>query len=209
MHLGFRPHEKEIEAALIFVQETERRGLPTKDDAIHLALSTVDQLATILLGKRWSLEIARRPRFLTSDAPLIIWRKPSLRDSFEGVGLENADEVRFPLDSGHQLVLTTEQRPSILRVEPSRVRACNVDTASSCHRFIVGHPNRLRPLEEVPLSAKRPVVRFNTGPGYQKGADGTDQYFGEVLHMWVQRRTASSPVHDGNRRKRSVRRRGR
>jgi hypothetical protein len=75
VHLGFRPHEKEIEAALIFVQETERRGLPTKDDAIHLALSTVDQLATILLGKRWSLEIARRPRFLTSDAPLIIWRK--------------------------------------------------------------------------------------------------------------------------------------
>jgi hypothetical protein len=63
-----------------------------------------------------------------------------------------------------------------------------VDIASGCHRFIVGHPNRPRPVQAVPLAPKRPVLRFNTGPLYEKRPDGTVVYRGEVLHAWVPRR---------------------
>jgi Protein of unknown function (DUF4238) len=160
----------------------------TNEFAIRLMLESVDQLVPILLDRHWTLEIARKPRLLTSDHPLVIWRTPSPRDQYEGVGIANAEQVRFPLDPGKQLVLTLTQGPPVRPIEPNRVRACNADIASACHRFVVGHPNRPRPIQEVPLASKRPVLRFNTGPLYEKQPDGSIVYRGEVLHTWVPRR---------------------
>jgi hypothetical protein len=99
----------------------------------------------------------------------------------------NSEEVRFPLDVGHQLVLTDEARPASIRVEPARVRACNADVAGTCYRFIVGHPDRQKPLEEVALAARRPAVRFNLGPGYKVSRGGTHKPMGDVIHMRVPR----------------------
>jgi Protein of unknown function (DUF4238) len=153
-----------------------------------LMFQSVDQLVPVLLDRWWTLEIARKPRLITSDCPLVIWRKPSPRDAYEGVGVGNAQEVRFPLDPRKQLVLTPTGSSLVRVIEPKRVRACNVDIAGGCHRFIVGHPDRRNALHEVPLTSKRPVLRFNTGPGYERRPDGTMAYLGEVLHMWVPRR---------------------
>jgi hypothetical protein len=189
VHLGFRPSDSEVSAALDLAQVTLRDpAVLTNEFAIQVMLQSVDQLVPILLDRHWTLEIGRKPRLLTSDHPLVIWRKPSPRDQYEGVGIANAEEVRFPLDPGKQLVLTRTQEPPVRLIEPNRVRACNADIASGCHRFIVGHPNRPRPLQEVPLAPKRPVLRFNTGPAYEKRPDGTTVYRGEVLHTWVPRR---------------------
>jgi hypothetical protein len=85
-------------------------------------------------------------------------------------------------------VLSPTQGPPARPIEPNRVRACNADIASACHRFIVGHPNRPRSIQEIPLAPKRPVLRFNTGHLYQEQADGSIVYRGEVLHTWVPRR---------------------
>jgi hypothetical protein len=67
-------------------------------------------------------------------------------------------------------------------------RACNQDLAYGSYRVVVGHPRRERQLRQLDLPAKRPVVRFNTGPGYEVQPDGTEEFVGEVLHMWVPRR---------------------
>jgi hypothetical protein len=160
----------------------------TKEFAIKVMLRSVDQLVPILLDRHWTLEVARKPRLLTSDHPLVIWRKPSPRDQYEGVGIANAEEIRFPLDPGKQLVLIPTEGPPVRSIEPNRVMACNADLASACHRFIVGHPNRPMPLQEVPLAPRRPVLRFNTGPLYEKQPDGSTIYRGEMLHAWVPRR---------------------
>lgn len=117
----------------------------------------------------------------------MLWRRPSAADRYQGFGVDNAEEIRFPLDAGHQLVLTTDPRPATTRVEPDRVRACNADLAANCHKFIVGHPDHQQRLREVTLADRRPTVRFNLAPGYQVGPDGQDHYLGDILHMWVQR----------------------
>jgi hypothetical protein len=40
----------------------------------------------------------------------------------------------------------------------------------------------------LPLAPHRPVLRFNSGPLYERGPDGKDVYKGEVKHSWVPRR---------------------
>jgi hypothetical protein len=188
VHLGFRPRDSEVSAALDLAQVLRDPAVLTNEFAIRLMLESVDQLVPILLDRHWTLEIARKPRLLTSDHPLVIWRTPSPRDRYEGVGIANAEQVRFPLDPGKQLVLTVTQGPPVRPIEPDHVRTCNADIAGACHRFIVGHPNRPRPIQDVPLAPKRPVLRFNTGPLYEKQPDGSVVYRGEVLHTWVPRR---------------------
>jgi hypothetical protein len=188
VHLGFRPKRTEVEAALAFVQMALQGGALTRGDAIELMLESVDHLVPALLNRCWTLEIARKPRFLTSDLPVVIWRNPSPRDQYEGIGVANAEEIRFPIDPGKQLVLTQNDRPAVRSIEPDRVRGCNADMAQASHRLIVGHPHRMRLLQQVSLSPKRPILRFNMGPLYEKGPGGAYVREGEVLHAWVPRR---------------------
>jgi hypothetical protein len=188
-HLGFSPRDSEVRAALDLTQYLLReRELFTKDNAIRLAFSTVEAVEHVMLRMRWSLEVARKPRLITSDAPLVLWRTPTPRDQFEGFGLENAEEVRFPISPAMQLLLTHQPREPVTRIEPDRVRACNADMTLACYQVVVGHPRRERQLELLNLPPRRPAVRFNTGPGYRVKPDGTEEYMGEILHSWVPRR---------------------
>ncbi|WP_433531264.1 DUF4238 domain-containing protein [Micromonospora sp. CA-263727] len=188
-HLGFSPRDSEVRAALDLTQYLLReRELFTKDNAIRLAFSTVEAVEQVMLRMRWSLEVARKPRLITSDAPLVLWRAPTPRDQFEGFGLENAEEVRFPISPAMQLLLTHQAREPVTWIEPERVRACNADMTLACYQVVVGHPRRERQLELLNLPPRRPVIRFNTGPGYRVKPDGTEDYMGEILHSWVPRR---------------------
>ncbi|MEV6524538.1 DUF4238 domain-containing protein [Longispora sp. NPDC051575] len=185
-HLGFRPQDSEVRGALDLTQYMlGEREFFTKDNAIRLAFSAVEPLERVILGMHWSLEVARKPRLVTSDAPLVLWRPPTSRAQFEGLGLNNAEEVRFPINPAMQLLLTHQVREPVTRIEPDRVRACNADLASACYQVVVGHPQRERQLRLLELRARRPVVRFNTGPGYRTMPDGTSEYMGEILHSWV------------------------
>lgn len=189
VYLGFRPEDSEVRAALTVSQYLLREPeFFTKDNAIGLAFSTVERVAQVIAGMHWSLEVARKPRLITSDAPLVLWRTPTYRDNFEGFGLGNAEEVRFPINPGLQLVLTHERREALRRIEPDRVRACNANMALACYQVIVGHPRRERQLKLLDLPARRPALRFNTGPGYKALPDGSEESMGDILHLWVPRR---------------------
>lgn len=111
-----------------------------------------------------------------------------MRDDYEGVGVANAEELRFPLDPGKQLVLTRKPRTPSCRAGPSRTAACNADTAAGCHRFIVGHVAEMGRINALALVPHRPVLRFDTGPLYERSPDGKQVYKGEVIHTWVPRR---------------------
>lgn len=202
VHLGFAPSEGEIAGAVTMVEAAEALGGLSFNEKVALPLSATEQLGQVLLGKYWSLEVARKPRFLTSDAPLVAWHKPTPADRYRGIGFADAAEIRFPISSGHQLVLTDQRRPPVIRVEPGRVRQCNADIAAGCHKFIVGHPNHPRQLHEVPLADKRPTLRFNLGPGYRVHPDGTEEAMGEIFHMWVQRADYPSLSTKGRPRRR-------
>lgn len=188
-HLRFHPEEREIQAAFDFATVALREPrVMTATFSMELMFRTVEQLAPVIDGLNWTVEHDRKGRFVTSDAPLVIWRQPSVRDSFEGVGIGNAEEVRYPLDPTKQLVLTTKQRPPSVRITSDRVAGCNQDLLAGCHRFVVAHPRLERQVAELHLKPHRPVLRFNTGPGYERQPDGSYVSIGEVLHTWVPRR---------------------
>lgn len=187
--LGFRPSDNEASAAFDYISVAlQEPDALTPEFAIDMMVRSVEQLVPRLAAMNWTLEVDRKGHLITSDLPIVIWRSPTARDQYEGVGVENAEELRFPLDPGKQLVLSKRGRAPTARINSQRALSCNADTAAACHRFIVGHPDRRSLLQAAPLAERRPILRFNTGPLYERRPDGTTEYRGEVLHVWVPRR---------------------
>lgn len=172
-HLSHPPNKREVEGAFLFVSEhLKDTSALTPDFVMEMMLGSAALIAERLLDLIWAIETDRRRGFITSDVPVIPWRKPSVRDRFEGLGVANAEEVRFPLDPGKQLVLSRRNRPQRIAVEVHRVRRSNTDIAGACHRFIVGSPMSRKQIEAQRLHFLAPVVRFNVGPMFVEGPDG-------------------------------------
>lgn len=188
-HLGSTPADNEVDAAFDFASVAlQDRSIFTPEFSMRMMLRSVTELAPRLDQFEWCVENDRKERFITSDTPLVLWRTPTVRDKFEGFGIETAEEMRFPLDPAKQLVLTRTPRTPSARVNPMRSAACNQDTALACHNFVVAHPNQRARVEQLQLPTRRPILRFNTGPLLRKLPDGRTVEDGEVLHMWVPRR---------------------
>lgn len=189
VHLGFKPSDSEVRAAYEFasVALKEPRVL-TREFVIDTMLRSVRRAVPLIDRLHWTLEFSRKARFITSDVPLVLWRAPSPRDNYEGVGIGNADEIRFPLDPSKQLTLTAMKRTPTANVDAARARVCNMSMAEACHRFVISNPAERKQMQGLKLAARRPVLRFNTGPLYETQADRTILYQGEVLHTWVPRR---------------------
>ncbi|HMC02822.1 MAG TPA: DUF4238 domain-containing protein [Cellulomonadaceae bacterium] len=188
VHLGFPPRPREAEGAHIYVTKALEDGAATPEFAIRTMLQLVEAFVPRLLALTWTLELDRRERLITSDVPVVIARKPTRMDEFQGIGVDTADELRFPLDPGKQLVLSKRRRPRILSVEPHRIRHSNSDMVDGCHRFIVGRPDQRSTIDGARLLTRSPVMRFNVGPLLVEGPDGRKTQDSEVLHMFVPRR---------------------
>lgn len=160
-------------------------GVLTPDFAVTMMLQLLEAFVPRLLGLNWTLEVDRRAQLITSDTPIVVWRKPRRMDQFKGISVDNADELRFPLDPGKQLVLSRRKRQRKVQIEAHRARRSNADMAAGSHRFIVGRPDQRPVLERVHLHPRPPVVRFNVGPLLVEDADGRKVRDSEVLHMFV------------------------
>lgn len=188
VHLGFPPRPREAEGAFLYVSKALEDGAATSEFAIDMMLRMIAALVPRLLLLNWTLEMDAKQRLITSDTPVVIWRKPSRKDDFEGVGIESADELRFPLDPGKQLVLSRRKRPREVRLEPHRVRRSNADMANGCHRFVVGRPDQSSVLDGLSLGSRAPVIRFNVAPLVVQTPEGREIREGEAMHMFVPRR---------------------
>jgi hypothetical protein len=188
-HLGFAPEPAEVEGAWSYLHGVlHMHGAPTKTDAIAATLDPVTDYVRYFHDRHWRLEISRSAPFLTSDAPLVLWRPPSPEDAYKGFGLLDADQIRFPLNPQQQLVLTRGTGTAVAEVKPVRVAKCNADLADACERVVIGHPDsRLWP-ENVDLTGRGPTLRFNLAPGMSTGPDGHSQTMGDVIHVWTTRR---------------------
>ncbi|MFJ6385889.1 DUF4238 domain-containing protein [Kitasatospora sp. NPDC092039] len=192
IHLGHPPRAAEAQGALDYyhgMRSMNGGSDPTRDEAVMLPFSSVDVCIPYFRAQHWRLEISRKPAFLTSDAPLVLWRPETPDDAYRGFGLEGAHEIRFPVSPTTQLVLVPG-RPgaSTEEIKISRVISCNQDLADSCEQIVVGHPERHAALDRVQLSRRGPTLRFNTAPGIQKNPDGTEEPIGDILHMYTTRR---------------------
>ncbi|MET7298223.1 DUF4238 domain-containing protein [Embleya sp. NPDC005575] len=188
--LGRAPKAAEARAAWTYYHgvRAETGGDPTHDDAVIVTLGSVKEYLPFIHARHWRLELSRKPCFLTSDAPLVLWRPPSPQDAYQGFGLMDAEEIRFPLGPHAQLVLTRGEGSSVDEVKLGRVAACNQDLADTCERVVVGHPDRHAWLDRVELCERGPELRFNLAPGFRERSDGSREEMGEVLHFWTTRR---------------------
>jgi hypothetical protein len=189
VHLRAKPAENETNAAHVYVTVAlQDPKASSREFAIEMMMSSVGLLSPIISEMNWTVEFDRKDQLITSDTPLVIWRIPSHRDAYEGVGITNADELRFPLDPGKQLVMTRRERTPTARITTQRSRGCDADVASSCHHFIVGQPNQMSLIRQLRLTPHRPVLRFHQGPLLVPTSTGMRKTDDEVLHTWVQRR---------------------
>lgn len=143
-HLGHPPRADEAQGAWDFYHGTRAMNGgddPTYDEAVTVTLSSVQVCIPQYRARHWRLETSRKPIFLTSDAPLVLWRPETPSDAYQGFGLEGAHEIRFPVSPTAQLVLVPGQGTSAEEVKLSRVISCNQDLADSCEQVVIGHPD--------------------------------------------------------------------
>lgn len=206
VHLREKPRDAEVDGAytLVSVVMQDPETL-THEATLDLMLSSVDALRPAVDAMSWAIELDRKGRLITSDSPVVLWRKPTWRDAYEGVGINNAEEVRFPLDPTKMLVLSHRSTAMTSRMSGERARAVNADVAVACHNFVVGRPDQRNVIERLKIGEHRPVMRFNVAPGYQRNPDGTTTKMeGEIVHFWIPRRDQTQMPPPARRRRRRV-----
>jgi hypothetical protein len=186
--LRFPPSDSEVEGAWTIAYVALREGEPSgKDEMIAMLVDiAVNEIAPRLIKFHWTVERCRKPLLFTSDRPVMSWRPRSSRDKYEGIGLENAREIRMPLTPNYLLVI----RPigvdgGIEQVQPRRFERVNDAVASQCHEFVVAAPSRIGELRTLKIATHRPVLRFNMGPGTRVLPDGREESMGDIVHMWT------------------------
>lgn len=185
-HLGFDPDENELSAATDLCN-----GMLAMGDVPHDQL-VLDQfeigmrhVAPRLESMVWNLERCRKPRFLTSDRPIVLWRPPTRERLVDGIGLEGAAEIRFPVGPSHLLVLTPDGREDVVSVRPQRAAEVNMHLARQCHKLVIGGLERRMFLASLPLAARRPAMRFRGGPLHKHDELGNLVAVSDVIHTWV------------------------
>ncbi len=187
-HLGVAPQPAEVQGAFDFAgYQLGTIGVPSKEEAMQILLNVTPRTAAALELRHWSLAIDRKRRFITADQPVALWHPPSERDAYQGVGLMEASHIRWPLDSGHCLVLSKAPRPEVTRLTPAEVRSWNQHAARKCNEYVIGEPGQATALGAVELHSRGPRIRFNTGPLLERDHNGQQVTTGkEMLHMWVE-----------------------
>lgn len=192
-YLGFAPEDAEVECAWILVTHAMDTGdLPTSDETFTMAMDVaLKEIAPRLGQLRWTVETCRKPILFTSDRPVMCWRPKSYRDRFEGLGLDNADEIRMPLDPRSLLILRRSVHGvTPVRVEPKRFAQVNVDIAAQCFEFVSTRRHRIGDLHSLQMADRLPTLRFNMAPGWRAMPGGRDEPMGDILHMWTPAREA-------------------
>jgi len=189
-HLGFEPNSAEVEAAWTMVQyATDQDNPPSRDEVLGIMLEVaVTELAPRLEKMQWTVEHCSVPMLMTSDRPVMMWRRPNSNGDppEEGIGLANADEIRLPLAPSELLVIAHQKRSTTpLRVGPKRFRAVNRHTAAQCYEFAAGTVQQKHRLDDLNLAGRSPVLRFNIAPGYQQIGQGAEPTGNDIIHTWI------------------------
>lgn len=154
-----------------------------KSFKLKTMFDSIQVIAPILEGRQWSLEASKQNEMMTSDRPVVLWNPPSHEDNYRGIGVEDAEEIWFPVDRKRVLILRKVGSERTCRIGPERVDIVNEHIARHCTERIVSHPTASDKLAKVALAKRRPTIRFNQGPLFD-GTTGTEIH-GEMIHSWT------------------------
>ena len=160
---GAEPDESEVEAAWSFVcGELAMFGVSTGALAHSVAVDVaVRQFAPRLETMNWTVHKFHGPALISNDCPVHSWRRPTQDPQPRGVGIETADEVRFPLSPSALLVMDRGPRRSpALQWSTRKPRTINTEIARRCHQFIYGTRQSTVAIDQLALSDWPPRLRF-------------------------------------------------
>lgn len=185
-HLRHDPEDIEVDAAWSLTNYEISQGIPTVDQAFSISMDiAVRQMAPMFENLHWRIERSEEPVLWTSDRAVMPWRPPSERDTYEGVGYGDADEIRMPLGPTAMLIAERAYSASPKKVPATRFHDYNRDIARQCYEFIICTPGRRARLEHTPLADRRAAIRFHMGPSVEITPDGTEVSGNDVIHTWV------------------------
>lgn len=129
------------------------------DQPVRLIRACGISLAGLLLRRIWQLVRFPRPLLLTGDTPVVLWSRSGVPATY-GLGLRQADELRFPLDPRHALIVArSAPAGEVVRDLGERhAAALNRTVAEGAWEWVYHHPE-YDPLQELELAPpRRPVI---------------------------------------------------
>ncbi|MGF2943597.1 DUF4238 domain-containing protein [Mycobacterium sp. Lab-001] len=198
---GAEPDDSEVEAAWSFVcGELAMYG--TSTGAVKRSASVdaaVTRIAPSLETMTWTVHKFRGAPLISSDSPVHSWRRRAQDVEPRGIGIETADEVRFPLSPSALLIMHRGPRKGSTPQWSSRKPvAINTEIARQCHQFIIGTRQSMVAIDQLALSDWPPRLRFR-----MLGNDMFHMYVGdsigtvhEAIRSGVQNRTPAKPDED-------------
>jgi len=141
---------------------------PHNNETIKVMMRMAEDSYPFFFKRRWVL-VETPKSLITTDEPVVMWVNEKMKNSFFGVGLMTADELRFPLDANHMLVMLQPDADITedTVVLPDGARHLNPYHASTCYEYIYYHPDHRDSLDEVleivPLSTQRPITHISSG----------------------------------------------
>jgi hypothetical protein len=168
---GVDPDDAEVEAARQCMSGAPGGPPLTRDQALNISATIALDIAPRLEAKSWTVRRFRAPTLWTNDCPVHPWCRPDPAGRPGGIGVETADEVRFPLSPAALLVMT---RPGTAASNAS-ARQVNAEIAKQCQQFVAATQDAKAKLDSLAWSKPPPRLRFGTINGN----------LGEALHIYV------------------------
>lgn len=163
---GAPPTVQEVSAAIGVIERIEDFRFIMNDNL--LVLDTFEEsagVAAMLHGRQWTLLRADEDLFLTTDRPVVPWRKRTKANRHRGVGPANAEEVYFPLDPRQMLVISDgSSLPwTVATVMRERADQINQRVAHWATRWIYHRPEHAV-LHNMDLPIEGPILHVNGIP---------------------------------------------
>lgn len=142
--LGPNATEDEVRQTTSVLRNGRFTVTPDQSASVIGALKTAARLVQPLGMMRWNLMKASTVSIISSDAPVTLWREPSERDDYEGIGILTADEIAVPVDPQHALILLPPDDAGdgsdVVLASNNQVAALNSRTILGAFRQIYAHP---------------------------------------------------------------------
>jgi len=171
MEIGESPTEDRIALIMDISEHPDRYRFVLHPNEFLRSMVTVGLEVARLLGERsWWLGTSPGPAFATGDHLPVLFTRPEMRQPFKGVGLQGAEEIHFPLDRHHVLLMFPPGMPEKAFVlERDNVTFTNSLIASSSHRFVFRHPDD-PPIDFMIPKDPRSLMEVNQKPVYEVDA---------------------------------------
>jgi hypothetical protein len=164
---GIEPTEEAVAEIMEVVENpNDFRFVPHQNEQIRLMLDVAVKVAPVIAGRTWLLGHCRVATFVTGDHPVVWYSRPTETSRYRGVGVGNAEEVYYPLDRHHVLLLAL---PGVMRdgmvAQLSKDNALFVNSAIAAfsHRWVYQHPDDDRVDYLIPHDPKV-LVEINGKP---------------------------------------------